>query len=213
MTVPAANRTTGLAEELRLSERLSRMQGQEIGPSDVIRVLQSAGVEHVLVGAHAISALAGDPRATMDVEVIAEHPERARDALAAAYPDLRVEEHPVAIRFKRENREAIDIIRPSSSPVFRAALQHTRRVPMADVQAVVPTLEMALALKFAAMVSIGRQVKDRYQDAHDFIALVERAGSAEDQTLSRLGELVYPGGGQEILKLVADARAGRRLEF
>ena len=28
-----------------------------------------------------------------------------------------------------------------------------------------------------------------------------------------LGELVYPGGGEEILKLVADARAGKRLEF
>jgi hypothetical protein len=213
MSVPAANKAMGVAEDLGLSERLSRMQGQEIGPSNVIRVLQTAGVEHVLVGAHADSALAGDPRATMDVDGIAAQPERARDALAAAFPDLIVEEYPVVIRFKRENREAIDVIRPSSAPIFRAALQHTRRVPMEDLQAVIPTLEMALALKFAAMVSIGRQVKDRYQDAHDFIALVEHAPSTADETLSQLGELAYAGGGRELLKLVADARAGRRLEF
>ena len=36
---------------------------------------------------------------------------------------------------------------------------------------------------------------------------------ANQKKLTELGELVYAGGGAELLKLVADARAGRRIEF
>lgn len=213
MAVPATDHALALAEDIDLSERLSRMQGQEIGPSDVIPVLQKAGLKHVLVGAHAISAWAGDPRATLDVDVVASRPAQARNVLAAAFPDLAVEEHPVVIRFKRGRHQVIDIIRPTSSPIFKAALKHVTRVKLERIEVDVPKLEMALALKFAAMASPMRQVKDKHQDAHDFIAMVQHNSDVNSAELMAFGELIYPGGGADVAKLIADARAGRRLEF
>src|SRR5437764_12216427 len=117
MIRPATDPIERLAEDIGLSERLSRMQGQEIGPTDVVKVLRKAKVRHVIVGAHAISAWAGDPRATIDVGLVAANPGQARKALEAAFPELTVEEHLVVIRFKLEGKERIDVIRPSSSPI------------------------------------------------------------------------------------------------
>ena len=130
MFPPATERVAELSDELELSVELSRMQGQTIEPGAVIRVLDDAQLKYVLVGAHAISALGGDPRATMDVDVIAAQPAKARDALSRAFPQLTVEEHPVVIRFKQQGREVIDIIRPTAAPIFEAALEHTTQVKL-----------------------------------------------------------------------------------
>lgn len=213
MIASTAKSSPSLVDDLNLSERLSRMQGQEIGPSDVVKILQRAELKHVLVGAHAISAWAGEPRATLDVDLIAARPKPTKEAILAAFPSLIVEEHPVVIRFKRDGRAAIDLIRPTSSAIFKAALKHSVRVKLAGVLTDVPRLEMALALKFAAMVSPTRQLKDKYQDAHDFIAIIQHNAELDAGKLESFGELAYPGGGEEIMKLAADARAGRRLEF
>jgi len=72
---------------------------------------------------------------------------------------------------------------------------------------------MALALKFAAMASPTRQVKDKYQDAHDFIAMVQHNADINSATLAEFADLIYTGGGADVAKLITDARAGRRLEF
>jgi len=70
---------------------------------------------------------------------------------------------------------------------------------------------MALALKFASMISLTLRVKDRYIDAHDFIGLVQHSRTLDQQKLIAFGEIVYAGGGAEITKMVDDARAGRQL--
>jgi hypothetical protein len=209
----ANDRAVELAEDIGISERLSRMQGQEIGPTDVVKVLQKAKVRHVLVGAHAISAWAGDPRATIDVDLVASNPAQARKALESAFPDLAVEEQPDAIRFTWEGKERIDVLRPSSSPLFKEALKFATKVKLGRIQVDVPKLEMALALKFGAMISGTRPTKDKYQDAHDFMAMIEHNKFVDLEKIERFGELAYAGGGKEILRLVKDARAGKRLEF
>jgi hypothetical protein len=213
MLPPATEQPASLSEDLATSERLSRMQGQEITPSVVITILQKANVQHVLVGAHAISAWAGDPRATIDVDLIAAKPNEARKALAAAFPDLTVEDHPVVIRFMRNKKEVIDIIKPSSAPIFQAALKHTTRTKIENLQTDVPQLEMAIALKFAAMASPTRQVEDKHQDAHDFIRMVKHNSSIDAEKLTSFAELVYAGGGPAILTLLEDIRAGRQITF
>jgi hypothetical protein len=213
VTLPATHQSSVLAEELGLSERLSRMQGQEIGPSDVIKILRAAKVRHLLVGAHAISAWAGDARATLDVDVIAARPAQARDALAQAFPDLSIEEHPVVIRFKRDGREVIDVIRPTSAPIFKAALKHGQAVKIGNLMVDVPQLEMALALKFTSMTSPTRALEDRYQDAHDFIRMVKHNSIIDAERLTAFGELAYAGGGNDLLKLLDDARSGRQLKL
>ena len=213
MFPPASERVAELSDELELSVELSRMQGQTIEPAAVIRVLDDAQVKYVLVGAHAISALAGDPRATMDVDVIASDPVKARDALSKAFPQLTVEEHPVVIRFKQQGQEVIDIIRPTAAPIFNAALTHTTRVKLGKLDVTVPLAEAALALKFASMISLTRASEDRHIDAHDFIRLAKHNAKMDRQKLAELGEIVYVGGGNELLKLVDDAQAGRQVSI
>ena len=74
----------------------------------------------------------------------------------------------------------------------------------------VPTLEMALACKFAPMISLMRVDEKKYEDAADFIAIVK---TNDDIDLEKLGDIVYNGGGQEILELVRRIRAGEKLEL
>ncbi len=78
----------------------------------------------------------------------------------------------------------------------------------------VPNLEMALVSKYAAMVSPNRPVAKKYIDAGDFIDVVRNNQADLDLSkMRRLGDLVYKGGGAEIVKFVKDAIAGRKLEL
>lgn len=189
------------------------MQGRPITPTEVAKPLIAAGLKFVLVGGHAINAWTGEPRATVDIDIIAERPARARDALHAAFPHLTVEEHPVVIRLRDEAMEAIDIIRPESSPLFKRVLKLTRAVRLGEVDVQIPMQEAVLALKFAALVMPSRRLEDRYVDARDFILVAKSITAPDEEKLAELGELAFAGGGSELLKLVADARAGRRLQF
>ena len=54
---------------------------------------------------------------------------------------------------------------------------------------------------------------DKLIDAGDLLRVIEANATIDLNLLADLGELVYAGGGKEILKLVADARAGKKLEF
>ncbi|MDQ3440075.1 MAG: nucleotidyl transferase AbiEii/AbiGii toxin family protein [Planctomycetota bacterium] len=170
--------------------------------------LIAANLRFVLVGGHAINAWTGEARATVDIDIIAERPARARDALHAAFPHLTVEEHPVVIRMKDAAMEAIAIIRPESSPFFKRVLKFTQSVRLGEVDMQIPRQEAALALKFAALVMRTRRLEDRYVDARDFILVAKSIATPDEQTLAELGELAFTGGGNEILKLLADARAG-----
>jgi hypothetical protein len=63
------------------------------------------------------------------------------------------------------------------------------------------------------MISPARRLEKQYRDASDFIMLVKQLRRVDEEKFRELGDLACPGGGNELLKLVADARAGRRLEF
>lgn len=76
----------------------------------------------------------------------------------------------------------------------------------------IPTLEMALAAKYAAMVSPNREQREKLQDEVDFSGMViAHYSDIEKNVLFSLGEMVQNGGGQEVLKFIEDAQAGRRL--
>src|ERR1051326_4425491 len=140
-----------LAEDLALSERLSRMQGQKLGPTEVVGILQQSRVRHVLVGGHVSSAWACDPRASMDVDIIADRPGPACKSLRAAFPELSLEERALMMRFTLNGKSMIDIIPGNSLPVFAAALENVTKVCLNKLQVTVPNLETAMALKFAGM--------------------------------------------------------------
>jgi hypothetical protein len=66
-------------------------------------------------------------------------------------------------------------------------------------------------LKFCPMISLTRAAEDKHQDAHDFILMVKKNAEIDLEKLRELGDLVYPGGGKEIIELVRKVRAGEKL--
>jgi hypothetical protein len=71
---------------------------------------------------------------------------------------------------------------------------------------------MAIASKFSALVSRNRPEEKLHLDASDFIQIVKRNQERIDRDrLRALGDGVYPDGGGELIKMVDDVIAGRRL--
>jgi hypothetical protein len=211
--LPTIVRRPRIADDIALGIKLTRMQDRPIGPDDVAGILARAGVKYVIVGAHAINGYSGRPRATVDVDVIVERPKKAANAIAAAFPHLTMQDTPVVVRFKDEDHEAIDVMKPTGSPLWRRLLKDAVELRVGKMRLRVPTLEGVLAAKFSSMSSPLRRIPDRQQDAVDFIRVVEANQRIDMKTIEELGNLVYSGGGKDLLKLVADARAGKRLNI
>ncbi|MBC8106376.1 MAG: hypothetical protein H7Z14_07290 [Anaerolineae bacterium] len=202
------------AEDITQGARLAKMDHRDIGPAEVAKVLNAAKVRFVLVGAHAANGYLGRPRNTVDVDVIVEHPKKASIAIAKAFSNLTLRDTPVVIRFTRpDGEEAIDLMKPVGSPLWRHLLKTAVTVKIDGVPVRIPPVEGVLAAKLAAMTSPMRRLLDKQQDGLDFARIVSVNEKLDLAALSKMGELVYAGGGQEILKHVADARAGKRLEF
>jgi hypothetical protein len=205
------------AYSLEKATLLSSFQvARAISPSDVIAVLQGAGISFVLVGAYGLSGWIKKPRATEDVDVIvaAKHHKKAVKALLASFPHLEADDHQVVTRLRdRETKDvAIDVMRPNQQ-LFREIFKHTQTVVSEGQTYRIPSLEMALAMKFAPMISLHRKDADKLLDAHDFIYMVQANPDIDLEKLAQLGDLVYPGGGQEIVEKVRQVRAGEKLKL
>jgi hypothetical protein len=188
-----------------------------ISPLEVIAVLNRNRISFVLVGAYGLAGWTKKPRATEDVDVLVaarQHPKAVRELLSA-FPHLEADEQEVVTRLRdRETKDvAIDVMKPNQ--LYRAAFKrgHTERVRSEGQEYRIPSLEMALAMKFAPMISLVRADPKKYMDAHDFIQIIQVNPDIDLDKLAELGELVYSGGGKEILELVRRVRAGERLQL
>jgi hypothetical protein len=183
---------------------------------EVVRVLNGAGVRFVLAGAHGLGGWTKAPRATEDVDVVvaARGHRKAVTALLAAFPALAAEEHEVVTRLRERETGAvrIDVMRPNQD-VYRAALKNTHPVQSGGQTYNVPSLEMALAMKFAAMISLTRSDGKKHFDAGDFIHIVKANPVIDQEKLHALGQLVYNGGGDEIVEKVRQVRAGEKMSL
>jgi hypothetical protein len=185
-----------------------------IPPLEVVRVLNEAGVRFMLVGLHGIGGWMRKPRATDDVDVLVatRWHKKAVAVLQAAFPHLEVEDHEVVTRMRDPESQVvfIDVMRPNQ-PLFREVIKHAHPVASEGQTYNIPTLEAALAMKFAPMVSLNRADEYRHQDAHDFISIIKSNPDIDLQQLAAFGDLVYNGGGSEIVELVRKVRAGEKL--
>jgi hypothetical protein len=185
-----------------------------ITPLQVIRLLNAAKVRFVLMGAHAIGGWMDKPRATQDVVVlvVARSLRKAVRSLLAAFPHLEADDHEVVTRLreKESKKVAIDVMKPTQD-IFKAALQNTHEAELEGEKYLIPSLEMALALKFAPMISLHRAPEDRFQDAHDFGTMIKNNPHIDLDKLSELGDLVYSGGGKELVEKVGQVRRGEML--
>jgi predicted nucleotidyltransferase len=194
----------------------SYQMAKVIPPLEVIRVLDSAKIRFVLVGAYGLAGWLKEARATEDVDVVvaAKQVKKAARVLCEAFPHLEAMDLPGVIRLRdRETQEvAIDVMKPIQQP-YREAFKHTHTVHAGGQTYRVPSLEMALVMKFAAMTSLYRADEDRYQDAHDFIRLVKQNPDFDKEKLAALGSLLYPDGGKDVLELARKAQVGEKLNL
>ena len=182
-----------------------------IGPEVVIDVLNAAGVRFMLAGAHAIGGWMNEARTTEDVDVLvlARHVRVAIRTLQGAFPHLELRDTPVVARFADQVTKlvVIDVMKPNQ-PLHRVAMRHTHRIETDERSYFIPSLEFALAMKFAAMVSPRRERRKKMRDATDFFGMVEVNPKIDLVKLSKLGERVYAAGGVEVLDLVRRIRDG-----
>ena len=99
----------------------------------------------------------------------------------------------------------------TNQPLFAAGFKNAEKTSVEKQSCKIPSLEMALAMKFAPMVSIVRADYKKYMDAADFIRIVNVNPEIDLAKLEELGNLVYPGGGKEVLEKVRQIRAGEKL--
>jgi hypothetical protein len=185
-----------------------------ITPLEVIRVLNAVRVRFMLLGVHGLGGWTREPRATKDVDVLVatRGHKKAVQALQAAFPDLQAEDHEVVTRFRdpETGTVIIDVMKPNQ-PLYRDALKHTHPVESGGQKYLVPSLEMGLAMKFSAMISLTRSDDKKHFDAGDFIRMVRANPAIDLENLHALGQLVYNGGGDEIVEMVRKVRAGEKL--
>jgi hypothetical protein len=146
--------------------------------------------------------------------VMARHHKKAVRVLLKAFPHLVSDDHEVVTRLRdRESREiAIDVMK-TNQPLYRVAFKNTATIRSGPHEYLIPSLEMALAMKFAPMISLTRSDDKKHTDAADFIRMVRSNPDIDLKKLGELGELVYPGGGQEIVEKVRQVRAGEKLKL
>ena len=75
----------------------------------------------------------------------------------------------------------------------------------------VPTVEAAVALKFAAAISPNRGDVSRPQDRIDLMAIVKKHQNMNTTALNELGDLIYLGGGKELNQFVVDVQQGKHI--
>lgn len=203
----------GLATSTAIAEHYVK---NFIAPAAVIRVLNAAGVKFMLAGAHGIGGWLDQARATQDVDIVAGYRQhqKATRALLAAFPDLVVDDQEVVVRLAdpESGKVLIDVLK-ANQPLLRVCLKHARVIESAGETYKIPSLELALALKFAPMVSLTREEAKKYRDASDFMLMVQANPNIDLQKLQKLGDLVFPGGGAEVVELVRKVRAGEKLHL
>jgi hypothetical protein len=195
------------------------MSAIEIDLKKILKTLQEKKIPFVLTGAHGISGWTGRPRSTHDVDLLVKagrNHARAVKAVKGLYPELEVQTlfGVTAFFVPGETESVIDVIYP-----HRADLEYTLEsavwVEQKGETYRIPSLEAALANKYGAMLALSRDFAKRGQDAVDFALMVKHSQDEGREPidldlLMSLGERVWTGGGgEEILRLVEQVKAGK----
>ena len=185
-----------------------------IPPLEIIRALNRAGVRFLLAGTHGLGGWTKKPRATEDVDVLvtARGHKKAVTALLAAFPGLEPEDHEAVtlLRERETGAVRIDVIK-SNQGVYRTAFKNAHIVQSGGQTYNVPSLELALAMKFAALLSSTRGLADKYMDAADFMRIARASPAIDLKKLHALGELIHNG--DNLVEKVRQVWAGEKIEF
>ncbi|PAY19004.1 hypothetical protein CKO51_13705 [Rhodopirellula sp. SM50] len=212
-------RPPSFADALRVSEKITsdyrelhRPDSMDVKPSEVCAALQQGGVKNwVLMGLHGYVGYMSDPRATQDVDVLVPYSQKKKavKAILDRWPTLVVGEMEFVVRFKDpgdldekgQPKVVIDLMLPWGAlheAIIKNCVSTDERTQLR-----IPTVEAALACKYAAMISPHRLRKKKLLDTADFTNIVEAGEKPFDEpTLRRLGDLVWEKGGEELVRFV-----------
>lgn len=207
-------------ENLQKSYELSSLQAEDIvNPLEVAVLLENKKLSYVLIGGHMVSFYTGIPRATVDVDFIVGGSDftEATHVISKSYQAFKQTDRVYHVTYdtkqKVVNPERIDLIK-DMFPLFRQIVEkHSITLQDKNYQIRMPTLEAAIALKFAASISPNRSNADRAIDNADLLRLVRSSAKFDEKILSLLGELVYLGGGNELLQVVGDITSGKSIDL
>jgi hypothetical protein len=183
-------------------------------PIDVIRVLNRAKISFVLVGAYGLAGWRRETRSTDDVDVIVagRQVKKAVRMLLEAFPQLEPVDLPVVVRLRERDTEdvMIDVMKPVQQP-YTAVFKHTYKLDAEGESYRVPSLEMAVVMKFSAMLSTTRAPEDRHRDAYDFMRIVKNNPDLNLDQAAELASAMYPDGGKKLRELTRKTLANETL--
>jgi predicted nucleotidyltransferase len=198
---------------------LDGILNEDVALPDVVKALNDAGVDFVLVGGHAIGGWTKKPRATVDVDVVIASNDHAKavEAIKQRFPELVMHDLPVVTRFAppgvSHHESKVDLMKPGGDQaIIKAALTNNIETSIEGQKVRIPDLEMAIAMKYASMVGVYRKMADKYQDATDFMRMVQaNQGDIDMDKLRSLGKLVHSDGDKEIIEYVSNVLTGKSI--
>ena len=208
-------------ENLHKSYELSSKQVEyAVNPLEVAALFEKQSLSYVLIGGHMMSYYTGTPRATVDVDFIIRKADfkKAFDSVSHAFSEFKSNDKVYHVTFdviesETVDPERIDLIK-DGFPIFREVVKNYSVIVQSDKNVVrIPTLEAAIALKFAASISPNRADEDKQIDNADMTRLIKTSQHIDDGKLLKLGELIYSGGGKELTSIVKDIIEGKSVSL
>ena len=184
----------------------------DVTPQEVIECMIAADIKNwCLMGLHGYVGYLPMPRATQDVDVLVPYSQRKRaaDAVAARWPMLMRVELPQVIRFMDSTdldpdgnaKPVVDLMNPWSS--FHETILREHVITDEKTGSRYPTVEAALASKYAALVSPNRSRDKKAYDAGDFRKIVKANHHLVNRDLLHaLGNQIWEKGGDEVLTFI-----------
>lgn len=200
-------------EYFNRSCRSSRKIGIDPDPIKVVRRLLRNGMQCVVSGSHVASCWAGRMTGSHPIEIIAPTADAVLSCAmtfgttSARYKDA----HTGLFRYivYRGQHDVIQI-HPRKSPVMRRVWE-TRRLVESNPRIACTTPESSFVMRWISMTNPLTELYDQMYDSACIAGIVANCPNLLLDELRLLGDLLYRGGGKKILKVVADARAGKRI--
>lgn len=185
------------ADSLATSTALSSSYVPEmIPPLEVIRVLNGGGVRFVLVGAHALGGWMREPRTALFVDVLVSSRScrKAVQTLLLEFSHFEAEQNEAVTRLKiRHTYEAGIDVHEANRPFLRESLKHVLSVRAKGHRYDIPTVEMALAMTYEAMIRLPWSDADKFLHAHDFLCILKANPDLDMTKVADFGEIIHPG--------------------
>ena len=182
----------------------------------IVTALHKSKTRFVLTGLMVSPVWTGRPRSNHDIDILVSKRRfrLAATAIHATYPRLetRVLTGGVSFAVRGERWSVIDLFIAERGDLA-AMLQTSILVVDGKARYRIPRLEPALANQYAGMRDCNRDAGLRLLDACEFTGMVrhsfdEGRDPIDIHWLKELGDLVWKGGGEEIVRFVEQAKAG-----